>query len=97
MNSNDSNVVAESTPIENAKKDSIRIQAKGWFLTYPQCSLTKEHLLQELKKTGTITEYIVASEKHESGEPHLHAFIKYSKKVSLTPTKWDVEGHHGNY
>lgn len=72
-------------------------QAKGWFLTYPKCDLTKEQLLEELQKTGKVSEWVVAQEKHKDGEPHLHAFIKYEKKVYFGATKWDVLGFHGNY
>lgn len=44
-----------------------------------------------------ITEYVIAQEKHEDGSPHVHAFIKYNKKVEWKETKWDIGGYHGNY
>lgn len=77
-----------------------RVQAKGWFLTYPQCSLTKERvleLLQGLPEKKKIVEWVVAEEKHEDGSPHIHAFVKYDGKVSFTPKKWDIDQFHGNY
>jgi len=81
----------------DSRDSSRRIQAKGWFLTYPRCGLSKEALLDGLQHTGTIVEYVIAIEKHEDGEPHLHAFLKYEKKVTFRQDKWDVEGYHGNY
>ena len=40
---------------------------------------------------------MVASEKHQDGTDHLHAFIKYEKKTEWAPRKWDLDGFHGNY
>ena len=79
--------------------NSKRIQAKGWFLTYPQCAMTKEDLLEGLKGClpVKIQEYVVAEEKHENGDPHLHAFVKYEKKVEWKADRWDIGTHHGNY
>lgn len=54
-------------------------------------------MLVSLEQHGAIKEYVIASEKHQDGSPHVHAFIKYSKKVTLNPTKFDIFGHHGNY
>lgn len=77
-----------------------RTRSKGWFLTYPQCSVAKEDLLDALKAKVDVVEYVVASELHQDGNPHLHAFIAtratvewYAKKA---PDFWDVDGHHPN-
>lgn len=73
-------------------------QVKGWFLTYPQCDVSKENALEYFKSIG-ITEGIVCEEKHEDGSPHLHAYIKLIEPIELkkAPTHFDIEGHHGNY
>lgn len=49
-------------------------------------------------------EYIVARELHESGEPHLHAYIRLAeKKEIVNPRFFDLqpkdstETYHGNY
>jgi len=51
--------------------------------------------------SSTIVEYVIASEPHEVDGDHIHAFIKYEKKVQFHKKKWDltVEGklYHGNY
>lgn len=76
-------------------------QAKGWLLTYPKCPLTKEEVLESLRGTGTIVEYVICEEKHQDGSPHCHAFIKYDKRTRFAPHKWDLyigsEIYHGNY
>lgn len=77
-----------------------RVRAKGWFLTYPQCPIEKEDALEQLKQlspANQIVEYVVAREKHQDEEFHLHAFLKYAKRVEWTPTRWDIGNYHGNY
>jgi hypothetical protein len=78
-----------------------RVQALGWFFTYPQCPAIKEFLVDFLLKSFKVKEYVVASEKHEDGSPHLHAFVKVEKKISFKPIMGDFihEGvtYHGNY
>lgn len=71
MNSIDSKNGAESTPsqvdqLKEALKDkrAPRIQAKGWFLTWPQCDIEKEQVLVALEQHGAVVEYVIASEKH---------------------------------
>lgn len=90
-----------SNSCEKEKMTGLRFQAKGWLLTYPQCGLSKETVLDALRSHGEIVEYVVCIEKHTDGSPHLHAFVKYSKKISYYPktnsSKFDIEGFHGNY
>lgn len=75
-------------------------EVKGWFLTYPKCTLAPDEALEHLKnlpiKQG-IKEYIVAQEPHKDGSPHLHCFLKYDTKVQFGPHRWDIAGFHGNY
>lgn len=44
---------------------------------------------------------MVAEELHKDEGKHLHAFVKYDKRVALTSTKWDLKEdgktYHGNY
>jgi len=46
---------------------------------------------------SSIVEYVVAQEDHEDGGKHLHAFLKYEKKVQFGQNRWDLGSHHGNY
>ena len=81
-------------------------KAKGWFLTYPQCPCPAEDCLDDLKdklagQNLEIVEYIIAEEKHENGDPHLHAFIKLNKRVKFKKDRFDIiydgKDYHGNY
>jgi hypothetical protein len=81
----------------NGLKSGKRIQAKGWFLTWPKCNVSKEDALELLKATGELAEWVVASELHNDGTPHLHAFIKYTRKVDFKVDRWDLGTYHGNY
>lgn len=86
---------------KSISKDSKRIQAKGWFLTYPRCSVSKEELMSFLKEMPRYDSCVVCQEKHEDGEFHLHAFMKFTTKVYWSPIKFDFTSngitYHGNY
>lgn len=95
----------EKMCVSDAKKDN---KAKGWFLTYPQCPASAQDVIDDLrdklqnrKCPLTIAEYIVCEEKHENGDPHLHAFIKLDRRVRFDAHMFDIifEGkdYHGNY
>lgn len=40
---------------------------------------------------------MVCRELHQDGHPHAHAFVKYERKVEWGSSKWDIDGHHGDY
>ncbi|AFA26469.2 replication-associated protein [Pedilanthus leaf curl virus-[Cestrum nocturnum]] len=59
------------------------IYAKNYFLTYPQCSLTKEEALSQFQNLSTPTnkKFIkICRELHEDGSPHLHVLIQFEGK-----------------
>lgn len=60
----------------------FRFNAATIFLTYPQCNLTRETLLQELQAIFEIKDYVIAQEMHQDGSPHLHAFLKFERKIN---------------
>ncbi|CAA75270.1 hypothetical protein [Potato yellow mosaic Panama virus] len=63
------------------------INARNYFLTYPQCSLTKEEALSQLQnlETPTSKKFIrVSRELHEDGQPHLHVLIQFEGKYQCT-------------
>ena len=38
-----------------------------------------------------IEEYVIASEKHEDGSPHLHVYLKLDKTIDIKdPMYWDI-------
>lgn len=53
--------------------------------------------LKEIYGLPPIKEYVVCTELHKDGYPHLHAFIRYERKVSFQPRRWDLESYHGFY
>ncbi|AAF75542.1 AC1 [Tobacco curly shoot virus - [Y1]] len=59
------------------------INAKNYFLTYPQCSLTKEEALSQISALSTPTNKLfirICRELHEDGSPHLHVLIQFEGK-----------------
>ncbi|AAL05279.1 replication-associated protein [Macroptilium yellow mosaic Florida virus] len=65
----------------------FKINAKNFFLTYPQCSLSKEETLSQIKALNTPTskKYIkIARELHENGQPHIHVLIQFEGKYQCT-------------
>jgi len=79
----------------------FRLNAQNLFLTWPQCAKSKEDILQEAKKQfgDLLITYLIASEKHQDGTPHIHAYLHMSKKLDLRKhEKLDaIGGKHGNY
>lgn len=75
----------------------FRLNARNIFLTYPQCPLSKETLLEELKKIKAPDYYVIAEELHEDGSPHLHALLRYNKPIDIKRQDYfDIQGHHPN-
>lgn len=84
-----------------------RLDCKNYFLTYPQCPISKEVAKGQLsaKLADAEISYIcVAEEAHEDGSPHLHAFIQCEKKKNIRdPAFLDLihpengTRYHGNY
>lgn len=75
---------------------NFRINAKNYFLTYPQCPIPKETLLTFLKEQRPTQYVCVASEQHADGSPHLHALVQYVAKYNCrNPRAFDYqsEGH----
>lgn len=62
------------------RNGAFRLANKNIFLTYHQCSLSKEEALSQLKSLFTTRppSYIrVSSEPHEDGQPHLHCLLQF--------------------
>lgn len=76
---------------------SFRIQAKSFFLTYPQCTQTKQALKQFLDTKGRVVYYLIGQETHEDGGQHLHALVTYDKKINVRSQNFfDFNGAHPN-
>lgn len=72
------------------------------LLTYPQCTRSKEELLEYVKSIKDVQCAIVCHENHhETDGEHLHAWVKFSIKQRIGSGKWgslfDWDGAHGHY
>lgn len=73
--------------------------AKQWFLTWAKCTLSKEAalLLITLCVSAPLAAYVICEELHKDGTPHLHAYLKYERKVNLNGNmrKFDLRAEGG--
>jgi len=92
---------AEAPASNNAGRRPFRLQGKNFIVTWPQCSETKEVVLERiLEFFGDTLEFAVVShENHADGSPHLHAAIALNRKKHYRiPTCFDsLANSHGNY
>lgn len=91
--------VAEPTPIRAARAQ-FRLQAKFFFLTWPQCDTPKETVLERIKAIANYSHAVVCREDHhEDDGVHLHAFVALTKPWNLrNPHYLDaLADKHGNY
>lgn len=62
---------------------AFRINARTFFLTYPQCDASKEdlnaHHVEKFKPLWIIT----AEETHEDGTPHLHCVLQFDNRKDI--------------
>lgn len=63
----------------------FRFQGRSVFLTFPKCNTDLKDAVDNLKKKSKvpITEYIISREVHQDGDPHLHAYIGFGKKINI--------------
>jgi hypothetical protein len=82
--------------------EKYRLAAKNLALTYPNCELTKEEVLEILpqwgKLAGNLESYVISKEKHVSGSPHIHVYLKLDKLINIRSAHYfDLKEYHGNY
>lgn len=68
---------------------NFRVQAKKLFLTYPQCSTSKEQIQENLAEMQLphLEWSLIAEEKHKSGVPHIHIGLGFSEKIHYSGEK----------
>ena len=54
-------------------------------------------MLAILQDKELVVEYVIAQEAHLDMTPHIHVFLKVDRKVSWTPTRFDLAGFRGIY
>lgn len=73
-------------------KKSFRVARKQFFFTYTHCPMSMEELLEYWSKGREIEKYLICEESHEDGNPHLHAYFHFKKKVESVNPHWaDIE------
>lgn len=73
----------------------FELKTKSLFLTYPQCPEDKKELLEYLREKGA-KQAVVAMEKHENGDPHLHAYATWDTAKKFRERTMDWKGYHPN-
>jgi len=78
-----------------AANNKFHLQAKRFFLTYPQCDLDKTMVADWLLSQHGVHQCIVAEEKHEDGNPHLHVYLTFEKAKRISKADhFDCQGFH---
>lgn len=87
------------TEVVTESKKKFRLQAKNFFLTYPQCPTTKEVALERIKGKWKDVKSLVCQEEHQDGNKHLHIFLQFDKRIHTTKADYFdfIGGQHGNY
>lgn len=99
--------VVKKPHTKREKRDGkFLLSAKNLYLTYSNCALVLEKVLEQLKEIlcfYIVEEYLLVREYHETGEPHIHVYLKTRKKCNISsPTFLDLKesslkNYHGNY
>lgn len=86
--------------MENRK---IPVNNKIFFLTYSQCDLGLEGLLERIKRAfcllkRKITKYVIANEEHKDGGKHRHCYIELDAtlRAAVSARFLDMDSHHPN-
>jgi len=77
----------------------FRLNARHCLVTYAQCPLPKEEILEHILNTigANIKNYVVAREDHKEAGHHIHCALLFHKKVDWrNPRVLDYEGYHPN-
>ena len=95
-----SGIVPQTTAARSTA--SKRNKSNGWqgrnfFLTYPHCTIAADDYFNQLP-VGLLPECgAVAQEFHQSGHPHLHVLLCYSRKLHFRDARtFDISGFHPN-
>lgn len=75
----------------------FRLDGQQFFLTYPQSDIGHQDLYNFLCTLEQVLWARIATEQHESGEPHVHAVFKFSNRwTSRNQRVFDFNGRHPN-
>lgn len=67
---------------------------KRFFLTYAQCPIDKERMLEHFQSKGELVNYVIGREKHADGNYHIHACLEF-KTTQRHNVRWlDIDNYH---
>jgi hypothetical protein len=73
----------------------FRFNSAQVFLTYSQCDLSRESVLDFLHTRGRVLQAVIAQETHKDLGLHIHAYVKYQKRIDVTnPRHFDIKQFH---
>jgi hypothetical protein len=78
----------------------FRFNAQKVFLTYAKTPkrLTPEILLAKISQKAEVESYLISQEQHKDGTYHLHAYIKFAKKLDTKSERFfDIEYYRKTY
>ncbi|AUM61624.1 Rep [uncultured virus] len=88
-------LINNQTKETQSKPKEFRLNSQQLFLTYSQCPINLELILNHLKSLVEIDKYIVAQEKHQDGNLHIHCYLLLKSKLNLkNPRKFDYQEYH---
>lgn len=77
-----------------------RLSSKKFFLTFPQCPVPKEDVLERLKSMRQELEWaVIGQERHQDGNFHLHLVFQFRRKLEtrdMAVFDFLCPGHHPN-
>ena len=78
----------------------FRLNSSQLFLTYPQCSLSRENILEFMKSKfqNNLKDYLICQEVHKDGGLHIHCYISLFDRINyIDPHCLDIIDYHGRY
>lgn len=79
-----------------------QINSSKLFLTYPQCNVPKEDVLELLTSLFKPVYYIIAHELHANGDDHIHCYLELdtsfrTRSANFADLVYQGRTYHGNY
>lgn len=79
-------------------KSGFKINRKSFFLTYSQCPLEKELVLDHFLSIAPVEKACIAQEHHADDNFHIHAAIWFEKNYQTrSPQCFDIRDGEDNY
>lgn len=75
----------------------FRINATAVFLTYSDCAVTRDQMIEWWGRQSRVKRMIIGMEFHQNGAPHFHVTVEYEVKRDFRNERYfDILGCHPN-